>query len=626
MPLIRRARCGRCGNDTRKVPITPPGDVRPAFPADRKRIIDSIADEYDMQTALELLPPQKIVLLNAVPDIDCCEEIILDGQIIGLHRYRIDALSWEFIPKIEGARRLVQLTRAKQVVIEDSAVEFIVRGANLLRPGIKNADTSIRIGDYVIGITEQGKAILVGVATMTGAEMETRERGMAVKKRYKAQPLEPKSLASGQTMEQVLEANAPLLKRIEEEAISFIQQTAEKVKLPIVVAFSGGKDSLAVLLLAKKALGKESFAVMFVNTGIEFPETVENVYSTTAKLGVNDRLLVKEVSKDQFFQVLQLYGLVARDYRVCCKSVKLGPTTQLIEEHFPRGCLSFIGQRRYESIRRSRGGRTWRNPWVPKQLGASPIHNWTALMIWLYIFQEKAPFNPLYEAGFERIGCMFCPASNMNEFDIIASRYPSEWEEWQNIATQIARQQGMERKWLTHGFWRWKVPPLKILELVKQMGITLPSSDSSLSKDSKPFEYSITHRENSSEPLIEGRFYTSMDLDRAAIFLSALGDVILDKERDMLEITFTGRSPSGHGFLFGNGQFSLSGMSKLQTAELFVRTVLRGLLCTACGTCLALCKNDAIVLEGDHVRIDPEKCVQCQDCLSGKCPSLYAIS
>jgi phosphoadenosine phosphosulfate reductase len=578
-----------------------------------------------MQTALKLLPRQKIVLLNAVPDIDCCEEIIIDGQIIGLHRYRIDTLSWKFIPKIEGARRIVKLTQAKQVVIEDSAVKFIVGGANLLRPGIKTADPLIQQGDYVIGVTEQGKAVIVGVATMTGVDMQTRERGMAVKKRYKAQPSEPQILVSGQTMDQVLEANATLLKRIEEEAISFIQQTSEKTNRPIVVAFSGGKDSLAVLLLTQKALTEKPFTVMFVNTGIEFPETIENVYSTTAKLGVDNQLLVKEVSKDQFFQVLQLYGLVARDYRVCCKTVKLGPTTQLIEEHFPKGCLSFIGQRRYESIRRSTGGRTWRNPWVPKQLGASPIHNWTALMIWLYLFQEKAPFNPLYEAGFERIGCMFCPASNMNEFDIIASRYPIEWEEWQNIATQIAEQKGLTHRWVKHGFWRWKTPPPKILELAKQMGINLTPSDSSRSEDSKPFEYRMKRGEESSASLIEGRFHIPMNLEHAAIFLYALGDVILDTERDILEITFTEGKHRGHGFLFENGQFTLSGVEELETAELFARTVLRGLLCTACGTCLALCKNDAISLEKNRVHIKRDQCVRCQACLSGKCPSLYAV-
>lgn len=575
-----------------------------------------------MQVALELLPSQKIVLLNAIPDIDCCEEIIIDGQIIGLHRYRIDTLSWEFIPKIEGARRLVKLTQAKQVMIEDSAVKFIVKGANLLRPGIKTADLSIKEGDYVIGITEARQAILVGIATMTGSDMRTRERGMAVKKRYKTQPAEPQVLASGQTTEQVLEANAKLLERIENEAISFIQHTTEKYKLPIVVAFSGGKDSLAVLLLTQKALPERVFSVMFIDTGIEFPETVENVYTTTSNLGLDDRLLVKQVSKDQFFNVLNRYGLVARDYRVCCKTVKLGPTTQLINEYFPDGCLSLIGQRRYESIRRSAGGRIWRNPWVPKQLGASPIHNWTALMIWFYLFKESALYNPLYEAGFERIGCMFCPASNMNEFEIISTRYPTEWNRWQRIAMQIAENRGMHKKWIEHGFWRWKQPPQKIRELAEELEINL----SSLSpNDSNPFEYNMEKRGTSPEPLIEGRFQGPVDLKRAAAFLYALGDVILDIERDMLEVTYTSGNQTSHAFLFRNGQFTLSNTSEMEPAELFVRTVLRGLLCTTCGTCSTLCKNDAITLEEDQARINPEKCVRCKACLSGKCPTLYAI-
>jgi phosphoadenosine phosphosulfate reductase len=439
VPLAERGRCGRCGAKARPVPVTPPGDARPAFNADRDKIIASIASQYGKEVAFQLLPLDKVVLLNAIPDIDCCEEIIVDGQIIGLHRFHIDTLSWEFIPKMEGARRLVNLTTAKQVVIEDSAVPFIVKGANLLRPGIVRADSSIHRGENVIGVTEQGEAILVGAATMNGQEMQLKDRGMAIKKQYKATPQEPNLLPKGQTWETVLEANAKILQKIENEATSFIEQTVQEYQIPLVVAFSGGKDSLVVLLLVRKIIPSQSFSIMFIDTGIEFPETVENVYSTADHFGLKNRLLVKKVDKQQFFRVLDFYGFVARDYRVCCKSVKLGPTSQLIEQHFPEGCLSFIGQRRYESHRRSASRRIWTNPWVPKQIGASPIHNWTALMIWLYIFREKAPYNPLYEKGFERIGCMFCPASTMSELTILAEQCPSEWQHWQSNAEKLAR-------------------------------------------------------------------------------------------------------------------------------------------------------------------------------------------
>ncbi|MFX1318269.1 MAG: phosphoadenosine phosphosulfate reductase family protein [Promethearchaeota archaeon] len=625
VPLIRKGRCARCGEMGQPVPVTPPGDARPAFAADRETIIDTISSQFDRSVAQQLIPEDKVVLLNAIPDVDCAEEIIIDGQIIGLHRFRIENLSWEFIPKIEGARRLVQLTEAKQVVIEDSAVPFILKGASLLRPGIKAADDSIQPGEYVIGVTEQGSAILVGIAMMSGPEMKTKERGMAVKKQYKAAPIEPTVLLGGQTWETALAANKNFLHKLETEATSFITQTSRQFKLPVVVAYSGGKDSLAVLLLAQKALTTQTYNVMFINTGIEFPETVDNVYAVTAQLGLENQLLVKNVDKNQFFHVLDLYGFVARDYRVCCKSVKLGPTSQLIETHFPEGCLSLIGQRRYESHRRSASGRVWQNPWVPKQIGASPIHNWTQLMIWLYLFQEKAPYNPLYEKGFERIGCMFCPASNVSELEIIAKMCPSEWQRWSVAAEKLVQKHGLSDKWLKHGFWRWKNPPPKIRDLAQRMKIQLPIANQDQQKKGLTYDFSFVTEPTSEEPMVRGQFSQAPDIISAAAFLPALGDVVVDLERNILEVTFQLKGKSVNGTLYESGLFTLSGSVNEETVECFVKAVLRGLLCTACGTCQSLCENNAISLESGQARVDEKECVQCGKCLRGKCPTLYAL-
>ncbi len=621
VPLVKRVRCGRCGAKTRSVPVTPPGDARPAFNTDRDRIIATIAAQYGNSVAQQFLPSDKVVLLNSIPDIDCCEEIIVDGQIIGLHRFRIDTLSWEFVPKMEGARRLVRLSNAKQVVITDTAVPFIVKGANLLRPGISTADTSIQPGEFVIGVTEQGKAILVGTATMTGQEMRIKERGMAIKKQYKAEPQEADLLPNGQTWDTVLEANATILQEIENEAIAFVEQVAQEYTLPLVVAFSGGKDSLATLLLVKKALSDQAFHIIFINTGIEFPETVENVYATAAHFGLENQLLVKNVEKDQFFRVLDLYGFVARDYRVCCKTVKLGPTSQLIDQHFPEGCVSFIGQRRYESHRRSASRRIWNNPWVRKQIGASPIHNWTAMMIWLYIFQENASYNPLYEKGFERIGCMFCPASSMNELAIIADLCPSEWKRWQNNAERVAKKYGMSKKWLNHGFWRWKNPPPKIRELAQKLEIDLLSSDPNQAKEQ--LSVIIEPSDYLEKGLISGRFSKPIDLIRAAAFLPALGDMVLDLNRNLIEVSIPKKDEQVKVLLSESGHFTFSSPVTKKIMNKFTRTVFRGVLCTACGTCQSLCENNAITMDTNQARITENQCIQCEECLRGKCPSLY---
>ncbi len=622
VPLVKREHCGLCGEKTRRVPVTPPGDARPAFKADRDKIISSIALTYGDRVAHQLLPSDKIVLLNAIPDIDCCEEIIVDGRIIGLHRFRIETLSWEFVPKMEGARRLVKLTNAKQVVIDDSAVPFILKGANLLRPGITRADSSIRQEEYVIGITQNKDAILVGTATMKGEDMQTRERGMAIKKKYKAEPQEPKLLPGGQTWNTVLEANANILRSIETEALEFINQVAEDSNLPLVVAFSGGKDSLVVLLLVRKALPNHPYHLIFINTGIEFPETIQNVYTTAANYNLENQLLVKNVDENQFFRVMDLYGFMARDYRVCCKTVKLGPTSQIIEQYFPDGCLSFIGQRRYESHRRSASKRIWQNPWVPKQVGASPIHNWTAMMIWLYIFHEKATYNPLYEKGFERIGCMFCPASTMSELKIIAENFPSEWQRWQSNAKKLVQRYGMSTKWLEHGFWRWKKHPPKIRELAQRMDINLLSEVSDQTEETPSF---IIDPENVHEfKLIKGRITKPIGLNRAAAFLPALGTVIVDIERRLIEVTIQTKKEAIKAILFESGLFSLAGPVTQKIAKKFARTVLRGVLCTGCGTCQSLCENDAISIDKNQANILAEKCIRCENCLHGKCPSLYA--
>ncbi len=59
------------------------------------------------------------------------------------------------------------------------------------------------------------------------------------------------------------------------------QQNSDKT---IAVSYSGGKDSLATLYLALEAGLKPP--IIFIDTGLEFPETVENVRMTAEKYGL----------------------------------------------------------------------------------------------------------------------------------------------------------------------------------------------------------------------------------------------------------------------------------------------------------------------------------------------------
>jgi phosphoadenosine phosphosulfate reductase len=145
----------------------------------------------------------------------------------------------------------------------------------------------------------------------------------------------------------------------------------------------------------------------------------------------------------------------------------------LIRKNFPEGVLSFIGQRQYESSQRYEKGNVWRNPWVPGQIGASPIQNWPSLLVWLYLFQQKAEHNALYEKGLERIGCWLCPATDMGEFADI-EKYSDQNERWQRALADHAAKKSLPAEWIALGLWRWKNLPKGMRDFLASEGIPVP--------------------------------------------------------------------------------------------------------------------------------------------------------
>jgi phosphoadenosine phosphosulfate reductase len=123
--------CG-CGARTRTVESTPPGDVRPAFPAD----IDLINTIYEDHFGARLVPPGHIVLLNKTPDTDRMEEIIMGGAVVGAIRYCAGEKRWEPLPRPAAARYLTPATRFLEV--DDGAAPSIRdSGASVLAPGLR---------------------------------------------------------------------------------------------------------------------------------------------------------------------------------------------------------------------------------------------------------------------------------------------------------------------------------------------------------------------------------------------------------------------------------------------------------------------------------------------------------
>ena len=175
------------------------------------------------------------------------------------------------------------------------------------------------------------------------------------------------------------------------------------------------------------------------------------------------QLITESAPKGIFFESLVHFGPPGRDFRWCCKTNKLGPTTRAIMKHYPNGVLSFIGQRRYESEQRSEKPRVWRNPWTPGQVGASPIQDWTALHVWLYIFSKGEEYNPWYDRGLDRIGCFLCPASDLSEMELVRNSSKC-FDEWSAYLEKHASESDLPDSWRTYALWRWKLLPDSIQE------------------------------------------------------------------------------------------------------------------------------------------------------------------
>jgi phosphoadenosine phosphosulfate reductase len=438
--------CGACRGATKKVYITPPGDVRPAFAKD----VEVINRVVEKQFGSSLIFDKRIVLLNSVPGFDRFDEVIMDGVVVGALRYDVKKLCLEFMPRIEGAVRIWKKGAKGFVSVAEDAAEFIKNGKSVLIPGVVDFDRDIQEGQEAIVVCNDS-VIAVGKTRFSGDVAGHRKKGMFVKVRkyLKNGDEEPGILSGGQDFGLLVEANRRVLERYEKEAIAFIKKILKEHDLPVIVSFSGGKDSLATLLLVRNVAPP---MVLFVDTGLEFPETLEHVKEITEHL---DLELITADAGERFWSGFSVFGMSGRDYRWCCKICKLGPVAKIMDEKFPAGFLNFIGQRRYESEIRAKSPRVWRNSWLPKQLSASPIQNWNALHIWLYLLKEDVATNPLYHLGFERIGCWVCPSSSLSEIESFKRLHPAHWRRFEKNLLTL----GFTEDEIKHGFWRWRKLP-----------------------------------------------------------------------------------------------------------------------------------------------------------------------
>ena len=203
------------------------------------------------------------------------------------------------------------------------------------------------------------------------------------------------------------------LDELESEAIFVLREVWAQFDHPVIL-FSGGKDSILVTHLAKKAFypSKIPFPLMHVDTGHNFPETIEFRNAIVKQLGVE--LIVGSV-QDSINE-----GRVSEEKGKNATRNALQITTLLdaIETH-KIDCAIGGGRRDEEKARAKERFFSHRDDfgqWDPKNqrpelwnifngkhcegehFRVFPISNWTEMDVWNYIKRENLSIPSLYFA------------------------------------------------------------------------------------------------------------------------------------------------------------------------------------------------------------------------------------
>jgi phosphoadenosine phosphosulfate reductase len=604
---------------SRKVELSPPGDPFPAMDGHLERAKKAIDTQFGEGVGSKLLPSDKTIVMNKVSSLDAMYEIIVDGYIVGRLRFEIPKRNYTLLLSLEGARRIGAVSRQKWVTLHDGVLKYLKDGANLMVPGIAGCDSGIQVDDEVWVADSNGAVVASGISRMTGEDMAKEPKGFAVKIRAVEDPTQPSVNPRTATWEDAVNSNSKDLEVIEDEAISFIKRAADKQDFPMVVGFSGGKDSLATYLVVEKAI-EFSPPIFFMDTGIELPETIEHIKEFAKSRKVS---IIGQDAGDRFWESVDVFGPPARDFRWCCKVLKLGPAATSIADEMGGETLSFMGQRKLESFQRSIEPRVTENPWVPGQLSANPIQNWNALEVWLYIFKEKADFNPLYNQGYHRMGCYLCPSSPLAELESLRETHPELHEKWESKMREWAEKYGFPNEWVEMGFWRWKKLPKGQMELVNKLDLDIEPDRTS---PGEGLELQITKGVapcTKSGFSLEGAFSSGIDLIRVSKVFPIFGKTKLSEEMGALRTTSGENSIA----LFSSGSVVVRGTDEKtveRLTEKMERAVRRAIFCQECGSCVPQCEHEALSLETGKIAVDEEKCTNCLKCDNWPCPTYLA--
>lgn len=285
---------------------------------------------------------------------------------------------------------------------------------------------------------------------------------------------------------------------LEQKAIERIKMAAEMsqryYKKPLIITTSGGKDSDVCVELAKRS--GIAFEVQHSHTTADAPQTVYHVRQQFKKLeqeGISCTInypIYKNQRVTMWSLIPQKLMPPTRTARYCCSVCKkqagrdrvvvTGVHKDESVKRSSRGSLEILGRAKKENIVFDDGlddldnqivinGIYLNNDNAPRRrllehcqtkgkFVCNPIIDWTIRDVWDFIHSEKLEVNPLYQCGFERVGCIGCPLAGEGRYWEF-KQFPSYERMYRRAFAkmlEVRKQRGFDTKWKTSDdVFRW---------------------------------------------------------------------------------------------------------------------------------------------------------------------------
>ena len=395
--------------------------------------------------------------------------------------------------------------------------------------------------------------------------------------------------------------NAEIMETLAQETIKKIYKTFVQYKKKVdifYVAFSGGKDSVVTLDLVQKALPHNDFVVLFGDTGMELPTTLELI--PVIKDWCKSLHIKFFIAKSHMnaLDSWNLFGPPSRQLRWCCSVHKSVPVLNMVRSLVDNSKLirtvMITGVRADESSTRANYETLSIGKKISGQYSFHPILNWSSAEIYLYMMKCNLPINIAYKLGSNRVGCLMCPNSSSKYEFLKMKVFPQEVQQYCSIIMNTSRKDldnGRYKIFLENGGWK-----------MRMSGRELKYKDERISFYSE-----------------KNKFIFNMNSynDDWKEWYKTIG--VLTKENETnYNVEYNGVWRQIHIEKGENIKFFISNIvndkNSIEFLSFFKAIFIKALYCVKCKLCESVCVYKNIIINSSNVVIK-ESCVKCKECL-----------